>query len=106
MTIGDGDRATAHMSARMSTQHGVRTRRQVLGDRHPDTLASIGNLASLLTSQRKLAAAEPLYGDPIGIAATACLARVSIEIEALALFRIVSTESFATRVRGAHALAQ
>ena len=104
MTIGDGDRATAHMSARMSTRHGVRTRRQVLGDRHPDTLASIGNLASLLTSQRKLAAAEPLYGDPIGIAATACLARVSIE--ALALFRIVSTESFATRVRGAHALAQ
>jgi hypothetical protein len=35
-------------------------RRETLGNRHPDTLASINNLGTLLMAKGDLAAAEPL----------------------------------------------
>ena len=34
---------------------------RTLGDEHPDTLASISNMASLLQAQGELGEAEPLY---------------------------------------------
>jgi len=40
-------------------------RRQVLGDQHPDTLASINNLATLLQASGRLEEAEPLYREAI-----------------------------------------
>ena len=36
-------------------------RRETLGDRHPDTLVSIYNMASLLQDQGKLVEAEALF---------------------------------------------
>jgi len=37
------------------------TRKEVSGDRHPDTLTSMNNLAALYKSQGKYDEAEPLY---------------------------------------------
>ena len=40
-------------------------RRETLGDRHPDTLRSISNMAMLLKAQRKLTEAEPLFREAL-----------------------------------------
>ncbi len=40
-------------------REALETRRHVLGDEHPDTLTSINNMGVLLSSQDKLAEAEP-----------------------------------------------
>jgi tetratricopeptide (TPR) repeat protein len=42
-------------------REALAARRRTLGDEHPDTLASIYNLAVLLQDQGKLGEAEPLY---------------------------------------------
>ena len=41
------------------------TRRRLLGDRHPDTLASINNVGSLLQEEGKLTEAEPYYREAL-----------------------------------------
>ena len=43
----------------------VATRRHILGDKHPDTLTSINNMAALMKSQGKLAEAEPLVSEAL-----------------------------------------
>ena len=43
----------------------MRARRTALGDTHPDTLASISNLGSLLYSQGDLAGAAPLLREAL-----------------------------------------
>ena len=40
-------------------------KRETLGDRHPSTLNSIGNLGALLQAKGDLAAAEPLYREAL-----------------------------------------
>jgi Tetratricopeptide repeat len=40
-------------------------RKKILSQEHPDTLASINNLAGLLQSQGKYSAAEPLYRETL-----------------------------------------
>merc|ERR1711957_765139 len=42
-------------------------RRATFGNRHPDTLTSINNLALLWEAQGKLAEAEPLYVEALGV---------------------------------------
>jgi len=39
--------------------------REVLGDRHPDTLTSVNDLAMLLKAQGDLAGAEPLFREAL-----------------------------------------
>ena len=39
----------------------LKIRREVLGDKHPDTATSINNLAQLYSGQAQYAKAEPLY---------------------------------------------
>ena len=39
----------------------LQLRREVLGERHPDTLASLDNLAALYLNQGRYGEAEPLY---------------------------------------------
>ena len=41
------------------------TRRHVLSDEHPETLAAIGNMGNLLRAQGKLAEAEPYYREAL-----------------------------------------
>ena len=45
----------------------LEVRRETLGDRHPDTLASINNLGTLLEAKGDLAAAEPLYREALEV---------------------------------------
>ena len=42
--------------------------REVSGDRHPNTLASINSMGLLLQAQGKLAEAEPLYREAVTVA--------------------------------------
>ena len=42
-------------------------RRATLGNRHPDTLASISNLGTLLYAKGDLDAAEPLYREALKV---------------------------------------
>ena len=51
--------------ARPLLEEALRVRREVLGDRHPDTLGSISNLGSLLKAQGKLDKARPLYEEAL-----------------------------------------
>jgi non-specific serine/threonine protein kinase/serine/threonine-protein kinase len=46
-------------------ESALATRRRVLGEEHPDTLRSIGNMGSLLQRQGKFAEAEPYYRDAL-----------------------------------------
>ena len=43
----------------------LQAKRETLGDRHPDTLISIYNLASLLEAMGKLAEAIPLFTEEL-----------------------------------------
>ena len=45
---------------RAALPRGAAARREVLGERHPDTLTSLNNLAALYTSQGRYGEAEPL----------------------------------------------
>ena len=45
----------------------LEVQRETLGDRHPDTLASIGNLGTLLYTKGDHAAAEPLYREALEV---------------------------------------
>jgi tetratricopeptide (TPR) repeat protein len=47
--------------ARAHHQQAYNLRREVLGDRHPDTLTSLNNLAGILDAQGELDTARPLY---------------------------------------------
>ena len=49
------------MSSEAVLRAEVASRREILGDKHPDTLLSINAIAALLQAQGKLAEAEPLY---------------------------------------------
>ena len=46
-------------------REALKVSRESFGDRHPDTLASINNLGSLLETKGDLAAAEPLYREAL-----------------------------------------
>ena len=45
----------------------LEVQRETLGDRHPDTLASINNLGGLLRAKGDLAAAEPLHREALKV---------------------------------------
>ena len=45
----------------------VALRKEVLGDRHPDTVESLNNLAEVLQAQGNYAAAKPLYEQALAI---------------------------------------
>ena len=53
------------MSSEAALRAEVATRRQTLGDKHPDTLTSINNMASMLLDLGKLAEAEPLFREAL-----------------------------------------
>ena len=46
-------------------REALEVRRATLGNRHPDTLASIGNLGLLLKDKGDLTAAEPLHREAV-----------------------------------------
>ena len=46
-------------------EEALQARRETLGDRHPDTLTSIGNMGSLLEAQGQLDEARPLYEEAL-----------------------------------------
>jgi tetratricopeptide (TPR) repeat protein len=57
--------------ARSQLERALVVRTQVLGERHPDTTASLNNLARLLVTQKDYAAARPLYERALAIAKAA-----------------------------------
>ncbi|CAN5632702.1 hypothetical protein BH09PLA1_BH09PLA1_06380 [soil metagenome] len=59
ISIGRADLGVHH------AQTALALRRRVLGDDHPDTLQSIGDMGYLLQAQGKLSEAEPLYREAL-----------------------------------------
>ena len=49
-------------------REALKARREVLGDRHPSTLTSIGYLADLLREMGRLAEAQAVLGDAVAVA--------------------------------------
>ena len=67
-TIGDTYRALGdYPAAQPHLERALELRRRVLGDEHPDTLASTNNLAELYRDQGKYAKAEQLYAQALEV---------------------------------------
>ncbi len=52
-------------AAEQPQREALEVRRRVLGDEHPDTLASVGNMGALRRAQGRLVEAEPYYRDAL-----------------------------------------
>ena len=55
-------------AARPLLEEALQGRKERLGDRHPETLASIGNMADLLRATGALVEAEAVLGNSVGVA--------------------------------------
>ena len=54
--------------AKLLYEEALQARRETLGDRHPDTLISISNLADLLRAAGALVESEAVLGNAVGVA--------------------------------------